>query len=431
MDPADNKPEEVVINVHADDQSDGYDPTIKRRLTLEDNVWYNPRAIEAANDGARKTILKIVIICSIFIILETIGAVLSHSIAILTDVAHLVSDLIGFVFSLVAMHIATRKASLQYTFGFVRAEVLGALFSITLIWGLTAWIMYEAVMRIYTHDYQNVQPLYMLITACGALIVNLVMAYMLHDSGGFHLGGMEADDGHGHSHCGGAGLKPYDHAIDEVAPPPTDRRASMILEAEKEDEEEALVKDAAEEAQKEEDRKAHPDQKLVKEHQGQNFNIKAAWAHIIGDMTQTIGVIIVALVIFLTDDYKILDPILSISFSVIAVSFSLPVLRDIVLLLMDSAPPHIDMKELAQDFKKIENVHKLEDLHVWLIAYGKPVLTAHIACNDHPELVTRAATMLARKRGILHTTIQVDKVEDRQMMDFRQNIHSHTFIRNI
>lgn len=441
-----------------------FDTKVTRQISAEENVWFNPDAIEAANQGARKTIVKIVVICTIFIVLEAVGAYLSNSIALFTDVAHLVSDLVGFLFSLVAMTIATRKASLQYTFGYVRAEVLGALFSLALIWGLTVWIFYEAIQRLTTKAYENVQPGLMLITAVGALFANLVMAYFLHDSSAVHRHSHDSNDAaHEHSdhshhnhrpnsqpklspnHKQGAKGRGSDDRLQEDQK--QRKQYSEIEFSDEKDEEAPLVQVPSAQDQPEDPAKsrrgshapANPSQFRPKDdeeaainakiqgHKAENFNIKAAWVHIVGDLTQTIGVIIVALIIYLTDGYKWLDPILSILFSIIAVSFSIPVLRDIILLLMDSAPPNINMQDLADDLGKIQGVHQLEDLHVWLLAYGKPVLTAQITCHEKPEVVQQAASLLARRNGILHSTIQVDTIESRRKINNQHNIHTDIF----
>ena len=47
----------------------------------------------------------------IFMIIESIGAILSNSIAIFTDVVHLFSDLLGFIISLISVHFSRIKAS--------------------------------------------------------------------------------------------------------------------------------------------------------------------------------------------------------------------------------------------------------------------------------------------------------------------------------
>ena len=71
------------------------------------------------------------------------------------------------------------------SFGYHRAEVVGALGSIILIWGLTILLFYEATIRIIEKSVVN-DPLIMLVTAVFGLFCNLVMAKVLHSSPGHH-----------------------------------------------------------------------------------------------------------------------------------------------------------------------------------------------------------------------------------------------------
>lgn len=140
-------------------------------------------------------------ICFFFIILETVGAYLSDSIAIFTDVIHLLSDLLGFVFSLFSVYLATKKAPKEYSYGYVRAEILGALFSVIIIWIMSLWILMESYvrfMRIIRNEPIYLNPTYMLATSILGLIINIIMALSLHGHGHGHHHGH--DHGHNHDH---------------------------------------------------------------------------------------------------------------------------------------------------------------------------------------------------------------------------------------
>lgn len=78
-------------------------------------------------------------------VLETIGAIVSRSLAIFSDVIHMFSDLLGFVFSLLAIHYSRKEANMEKTFGYVRTELLGAFASVFIIWGMSLWIGVEAI----------------------------------------------------------------------------------------------------------------------------------------------------------------------------------------------------------------------------------------------------------------------------------------------
>lgn len=73
---------------------------------------------------------------------------MANSIAIFTDTAHLASDMIGFMMSIVALKISQRPASKELTFGWHRAEIIGTLMSVIFLLTLTIWLVFEAFNRV-------------------------------------------------------------------------------------------------------------------------------------------------------------------------------------------------------------------------------------------------------------------------------------------
>ena len=100
------------------------------------------------------------------------GGLYSNSIAILSDAAHLVSDALGIGISVLALKIAEKSSNNTYTFGYHRAEVLGALASIFFIWIVTIWLMVEATFRILNPP--EIESEIMLIVSFVCLIFNLI-----------------------------------------------------------------------------------------------------------------------------------------------------------------------------------------------------------------------------------------------------------------
>jgi zinc transporter 2 len=121
---------------------------------------------------------KISIICFIFLLAEIIGGFLANSIAIISDAAHMLSDLLGFIISIVSIKISQKKPSKAYTFGYNRAEVLGALLSIALIWIMTGFLLKEAFNRIVSVNV--IDSRIMLFTAIFGLFCNIIMIKILH-----------------------------------------------------------------------------------------------------------------------------------------------------------------------------------------------------------------------------------------------------------
>jgi zinc transporter 2 len=121
---------------------------------------------------------------------------------LVTDAAHLLSDLGTFIMSLVMLHIASRRASSEHSFGYHRAEVLGALFSVLTLWLVTGMLVTEAVHRL-KHP-EAVKGGTMFGVAIGGVAVNLALVAVFSGAGGHGHSHGGLSSGHGHSHGGGA-----------------------------------------------------------------------------------------------------------------------------------------------------------------------------------------------------------------------------------
>src|SRR5690349_17601651 len=75
----------------------------------------------------RTRLLVAIAIIGAFLVVQVVGGVLSGSLSLLADAGHMASDLIGLVVALVAATVAARPATDRQTYGYRRAEVLGAL----------------------------------------------------------------------------------------------------------------------------------------------------------------------------------------------------------------------------------------------------------------------------------------------------------------
>lgn len=123
--------------------------------------------------------LKLVIaITLVFTSAEIIGGLYANSIAIMSDAAHLISDAMGIGISVVALKIGERRANNRFTFGYWRAELLGAMVSILSIWAVTVWLIVEATDRILNP--KEIKGLTMLGISCMCLVFNLVQMSILH-----------------------------------------------------------------------------------------------------------------------------------------------------------------------------------------------------------------------------------------------------------
>ncbi|XP_006883556.1 PREDICTED: zinc transporter 2 isoform X1 [Elephantulus edwardii] len=136
---------------------------------------------------ARRQLYAASAVCLLFMIGEVVGGYLAHSLAIMTDAAHLLTDFASMLISLFSLWMSSRPATKTMNFGWQRAEILGALLSVLSIWVVTGVLVYLAVERLMSGDYE-IEGGTMLITSGCAVAVNIIMGLLLHQSG------------HGHSH---------------------------------------------------------------------------------------------------------------------------------------------------------------------------------------------------------------------------------------
>lgn len=121
---------------------------------------------------AQNKLILVIFITFFFVAVEIVGGLYSNSIAIISDAAHLVSDALGIGISVLALKIAEKSSNNTFTYGYHRAEVLGALASIFFIWIVTIWLMVEATFRILNPP--EIQSEVMLLVSFVCLIFNLI-----------------------------------------------------------------------------------------------------------------------------------------------------------------------------------------------------------------------------------------------------------------
>ena len=136
-----------------------------------------------AHTGANRTRLWVAIaIIGAFLVVQVIGAVVSGSLALLADAGHMTSDLIGLVVALLAAMVAARPATDRQTYGYRRAEVLGALVNGVILVVVAVSVGVAAVGRLVTGaegEAHEVQGVPMLVVAALGLAANVAALLVL------------------------------------------------------------------------------------------------------------------------------------------------------------------------------------------------------------------------------------------------------------
>uniref|UniRef100_A0A8C6TRF3 Probable proton-coupled zinc antiporter SLC30A3 n=1 Tax=Neogobius melanostomus TaxID=47308 RepID=A0A8C6TRF3_9GOBI len=289
-------------------------------------------------------------VCLVFMIGEVIGGYLAHSLAIMTDAAHLLTDFGSMMVSLFSLWISSRPPTKTVTYGWHRSEVLGAFISVVSIWAVTGVLVFLAVERIVRNDY-DINGHVMLVTSGCAVLVNIIMAYILHHSTSFHA--------HGSGY----------HQIDENGQSPAPAHTGH----------------------------SHT---LLSGHS--NTSVRAAFIHVLGDLLQSVGVMVAAIVIFFRPEYKVADPICTFLFSAFVLCTTITILRDVFRILMEGSPKDIQynsVKEVLQSVKAVKSV----------------LVSVHLAIEggaDSQSVLSEATDLLHNKFGFYSITVQVETFTD-------------------
>jgi cobalt-zinc-cadmium efflux system protein len=114
---------------------------------------------------------------STYLVAEVIGGFVFNSLALLSDAAHMLTDVAALVIALIAIRIGQRPPDDKRTFGYRRFEILAAAFNAVLLFGIAIYVFVEAIQR-FT-DPEPVQSWGMLIVAAIGLVVNLISMRLL------------------------------------------------------------------------------------------------------------------------------------------------------------------------------------------------------------------------------------------------------------
>lgn len=134
----------------------------------------------SAGGKYKKPLAIALVLTAIFMVVELVVGFSIDSLALISDGAHMGTDVLGLTMAFVAIHLAGRKTTSERTFGLYRLEVLAALANGLLLFGVAGYVLYEAVQRFSSPSIVPSTPL--LITASLGLVVNII-SYRLLSAG--------------------------------------------------------------------------------------------------------------------------------------------------------------------------------------------------------------------------------------------------------
>lgn len=135
--------------------------------------------------------------------------------------------------------------------------------------------------------------------------------------------------------------------------------------------------------------------------------------HAVGDLLCSIGVLISATIISYRPQLKWIDPICTFIFAIIALLATIPVTKDILMILLQATPSHINLERIIIDLQAINHVKRVDDLNAYSLSHaefvGATVLIAddEITIDDLGEIKASAAQIL-EDAGLTQYTVQIN-----------------------
>ena len=142
-----------------------------------------------------------------------------------------------------------------------------------------------------------------------------------------------------------------------------------------------------------------------------NINIKSAMLHFLGDLLNSVGVIISSIIIYFTD-FVYIDIIMSVVISVIIFTGGYKISKEAFFILMEAVPSEINLSTLRNELLNIDGIKNIHELHVWKNDNEEISFTAHILLDNYEKhnnyrIINEIKQKLALY-DIFHMTVQIE-----------------------
>ncbi|KAG1188508.1 hypothetical protein G6F36_004603 [Rhizopus arrhizus] len=269
----------------------------------------------------------------------------------------MLNDILSMCVALWAIKVASNtKHTPNYSYGWQRAEILGALVNGVFLLALCFTILIDSIERFVSPE-DIKSPVLVLIVGSVGLVANVLGLFLFHE--------------HGHSHG-------HDH---EQGQPAT-------LENGKEG--------------------AHQG--------GGHLNMRGIFLHVLGDALGNVGVIASALFIWLTPfDWRFyFDPLISLLITIIIFTSAIPLVRQTASILLQGVPKSVPLSDVHNALLKVEGVISVHELHVWQLSDTKLIASLHVLLQSREKYMTSASGIrkLLHQFGIHSATIQPEFIKE-------------------
>ena len=142
-----------------------------------------------------------------------------------------------------------------------------------------------------------------------------------------------------------------------------------------------------------------------------DINIKGAFLHMAADAAVSLGVVVGAIIIGITDWYWV-DAVLSLIIVVVITIGTWDLLKESLNLTLDAVPKNIDVDKVRSYLKELDGVEDVHDLHIWAMSTTEVALTVHLikpVKENNDQFIEKIHKELYNKFAIEHATIQIER----------------------
>lgn len=140
----------------------------------------------------------------------------------------------------------------------------------------------------------------------------------------------------------------------------------------------------------------------------ESLNVRGAYLEVMADAAGSVGVIVSAIVI-LTTGWPYTDAVVALALAAFIVPRALRLAGEALRIMVQAAPPSIDVNALKEQLGDLSSVTDVHDVHVWTLTSGMDVASVHLVSEAaHTGDVTRAARRVLKEHGLARATVQVE-----------------------
>jgi cobalt-zinc-cadmium efflux system protein len=149
---------------------------------------------------------------------------------------------------------------------------------------------------------------------------------------------------------------------------------------------------------------------LLREGSRESLNVQGAYLEVLSDLVGSVGVIVAAAVIVATG-WTWVDPAVGVAIGLFILPRTWRLAGQALRILVQAAPPGLDLAELEAELLAVDGVVDVHDLHVWTLTSEMDVASVHLMVREGSDthgVLDRARVVLRDGHGIDHATLQVE-----------------------